>query len=413
MKKTLRWLVGNLGLILLSLALAVMVWAVAVEEENPTRERRYPSAIPVTIPELPEGMIAYGQIDVQVYVTLRAPESVWSSLQPQNIHATVDLTGLEAGTHQVPIQVVVDQTPVRVQRVEPAAATISLEPMLQVTVPVSVQVEGATALGYIGRVPVVDPSTVTVSGPTSLVTRVVAALTRVSLDGERADVEGEFDLEPVGADGGAVPDVVVSPTHVTVRLPVEQLSGFRDLALRAVLAGQVAPGYRISSVTVEPPVVTVFGSPETIAEIPGYLETAPLILDGAQTDVEVRLPLVAPEGVSLLMQEPVVTVQVLVVPLEGSLTLQRPVEIQGLAPGITATVAPQSVEVILSGPLPVLEELAEEDVRVIVDLFELSPGIHSVEPRVVVVPTDVLEESVLPATVQVEIAGSLTPSPGR
>ena len=129
--------------------------------------------------------------------------------------------------------------------------------------------------------------------------------------------------------------------------------------------------------------------------------------------MEVRLPLVAPEGVSLLMQEPVVTVQVMVVPLEGSVTLQRPVEIQGLAPGITATVAPQSVEVILSGPLPVLEELAEEDVRVIVDLFELSPGIHSVEPRVVVVPTDVLEESVLPATVQVEIAGSLTPSPGR
>ncbi|HID88835.1 MAG TPA: hypothetical protein EYP52_03895 [Anaerolineae bacterium] len=107
-----------------------------------------------------------------------------------------------------------------------------------------------------------------------------------------------------------------------------------------------------------------------------------------------------------------VTVQVSVVPLEGSLTVERKVEIQGLEPGFTATVAPDVVEVILSGPLPVLEQLTEEDVRVLVDLLGLNPGIHSLEPEVVA-PPDVKTETVIPSSVQVEITLLATPTSER
>jgi len=415
MRGTLRWLVGNLGLILLSLVLAMLVWIAAVEQGNPTSERRYSSPIPVTISDPPEGIVAYGQTDVHVFVTLRAPESVWNGLQPEDIHAMVDLSGLGEGTHRLAIRVQVDQRPVMVRRVEPEAITVHLEPAKETAVPVNVRIEGDTALGYVARLPVVSPLTVTVSGPASLVDQVVQAVAYVSVEGGRADVEGEFGLEPHDDGGTVVPYVVLSPPLVTVRVPIEQLSGFRDLVVTALLEGQVAPGYRISSVKVDPPVVTVYGTPETIAQIPGYLETTPLSVEGAQDDLEVRLALVAPEGVSLLMEEPVVTVQVTIVPLEGSVTVQRPVEIQGLAQGMTATVAPDMVEVILSGPLPALEQLREEDVMVIIDLFGLSPGSHSVEPRVVVavVPSEEIDTSVLPASVQVEIAVLATSTPER
>ena len=94
------------------------------------------------------------------------------------------------------------------------------------------------------------------------------------------------------------------------------------------------------------------------------------------------------------------------------MTVRRPVEIQGLAPGLTATVAPEEVEVILNGPLPVLEELRPEDVRVLVDLFGLNAGRYSLEPQVVVTPQGVVVGAVLPATVQVEISLPVTPTPG-
>ncbi|MBC7226243.1 MAG: hypothetical protein H5T61_03315 [Thermoflexales bacterium] len=412
MRKALRWLWSNLGLILFSLALSILIWATAVEQENPTLEQTFPSAIPVSLTNPPEGMIAYGQTDARVSVVLRAPQSVWKALRPEDIRASVNLSGLKPGTHSLPVQVQVALGPVQVRRVEPATLLVYLEKITQAEVPVRVRLEGNTPLGYIARPPETDVLTVTVSGPESLVAQVVEAQAVVSVEGRRADVDGEFDLKPYDGQGKEVPYITLAPSRITVHVAVEQLSGFRDLAVTARLTGQVASGYRISGITVEPPVVTVYGAPEVISQIPGYLETAPLDLENTKESLEVRLPLVTPEGVSLLMKEPVVTVRVTVVPIEGSMTVRRPVEVQGLAPGLTATVAPEEVEVILNGPLPVLEELRPEDVRVLVDLFGLNAGRYSLEPQVVVTPQGVVVGAVLPATVQVEISLPVTPTPG-
>ncbi len=413
MRNALRWLWSNLGLILLSLFLSTLIWATAVEQENPTLEQAFPSAIPVSLINTPAGMIAYGQTDARVSIVLRAPQSVWKALRPEDIRAFVNLSGLKPGTHNLPVQVQVGLGPVQIRRVEPSILVVYLEPMAQAEVLVRVRLEGNTPLGYIARPPESETLTVTVSGPASLVAQVVEARAVVSVEGRRADVDGEFDLRPYDAQGKEVPYITLTPSRINIHITVEQLSGFRDLAVTARLTGQVASGYRISGITVDPPIVTVYGAPEVISQIPGYLETVPLDLENTKESLEVRLPLVAPEGVSLLMKEPVVVVRVTVVPIEGSMTVRRPVEVQGLTPGLTATVAPEEVEVILNGPLPVLEKLRPEDVRVLVDLFGLTPGQYSREPQVVVTPPGVTVGAILPATVQVEISLPVTPTPER
>lgn len=413
MRRALRWLWSNLGLLILSLALSLLIWATAVEQENPTIEQPFPSTIPVSLTSPPEGMVAYGQTDARVSVMLRAPKSVWSSLRAEDIRAFVDLKGLGPGTHYLPVQIQVNLKPSQVRRVEPATLPVHLEQLEEAEVPVRVRLEGNTPIGYVARPPETRELTAIIRGPASLVSQVVEAGAVVSVEGRRADVDSEFDLKPYDAQGKVVPYVTLTPSRITVHVPVEQLSGFRDLAVTVRLTGRVAPGYRISSVTVDPQVVTVYGAPETIVGIPGYLETKPLDLDNTPENMEVRLPLKTPEGVSLLMPEPVVTVRVTVVPIEGSATFRRPVEIQGLAPGLTATVAPEEVDVILNGPLPVLEELRPEDVRVLVDVFGLGVGRYSVEPQVVIAPPGLTVGAVLPTTVQVEIMLPVTPTPGR
>ena len=70
------------------------------------------------------------------------------------------------------------------------------------------------------------------------------------------------------------------------------------------------------------------------------------------------------------------------------------------------------VEVILSGPLPLLDTLEPDDVRVVLDLFGLTAGTHQIEPQIVV-PEGVTAQSINPATVQVEIFVAQTPAPGR
>jgi len=66
----------------------------------------------------------------------------------------------------------------------------------------------------------------------------------------------------------------------------------------------------------------------------------------------------------------------------------------------------------LSGPLPLLETLATDDVRVILDLFGLGPGTHRVEPQVVV-PEGTTAQNILPPTIQVEIVAVPPTLPNR
>jgi hypothetical protein len=73
------------------------------------------------------------------------------------------------------------------------------------------------------------------------------------------------------------------------------------------------------------------------------------------------------------------------------------------------TVSLEEVEVIVSGPLPRLELLGPEEVRVLLDLTGLLPGSHLVEPTVVV-PEGIVEEGVIPEAIEVLIESLITPT---
>jgi YbbR domain-containing protein len=73
------------------------------------------------------------------------------------------------------------------------------------------------------------------------------------------------------------------------------------------------------------------------------------------------------------------------------------------------------VDVIVSGPLPLLDTLTRQDVRVTVDLSGLEAGTHQVIAKVEVLIADVVVESILPNTIEVVITPgampTLTPMP--
>jgi hypothetical protein len=52
--------------------------------------------------------------------------------------------------------------------------------------------------------------------------------------------------------------VTVSPEPIHVTLPVIQQGGYRDVAVKVTIVGRVASGYRLTDLSVFPPVVTVF-----------------------------------------------------------------------------------------------------------------------------------------------------------
>jgi YbbR domain-containing protein len=84
-----------------------------------------------------------------------------------------------------------------------------------------------------------------------------------------------------------------------------------------------------------------------------------------------------------------------------------------LPEGLAAQVLPETIDVIISGPLPVLDALTPQDVIVNVDVSGLSPGTHQLALKWEVLVSNVLVESILPSTVEVIlfVPGTPTPTP--
>ncbi|HDQ70793.1 MAG TPA: hypothetical protein ENN19_01710 [Chloroflexi bacterium] len=410
MKNGPRWIAQNSALILLALALGALVWIVALEREDPTVEDVYPQSLPVSLSGLAEGMTVVGTFDEYVRIVVRAPQSVWNNLDPDDFLVIADLADLEAGIHQAPVQVSLDRPPSRVISVEPRQVTVELERQIERLVPVQVYVEGKPALGYIAREANVTPTHVTIVGPSSYVPRVLEAAVWISVQGANVSIDDEFPIQLLDEEGDPVPNISAQVKQVQVQVPIELHAYYRPLVVKVILEGEFAAGYRITNITVDPPSVTVFGSPNVLNALPGYIETEPINLEGAQADIVVRPALDVPESVSVVMErQPVVRISI--EPLQSSRTIVVTPRTQGLEPNFAAKISPETVEIILSGPLPMLESISPaEDVRVVLDLFDRARGTYQIEPEVIV-PEGVTTQSILPSTLQVEIFSKLTPTP--
>jgi len=408
----LRAFLRNLTSLLLSLALAVTIWVVALNEEDPFEEKVFSDSIPVTIDNLPADMMIVSNAPPLVEVQVRAPASVWAALRAEQLHVVADLTNAASGVVTIPLTSAIDAKNARITALTPAEISLALETIVTRTVPVRVEVAGDPAVGYRAGPPVISAISAALSGPASVADSVSELVARVNLNGTKESLNESLTLIPLNADGGTVSGVTVTPSVVTVNIRVEQLGGFRDVAVKAVIEGRAAPGYSMSNLDITPLVVTLFSAdPKQVGNLPGFVETQPLDISNAKENIEARLNLALPEGVSLVGEQSVL-VQVSITAIETSTTVQRELEIQGLGPGLVAQPSPNVVDVILSGPLPTLDALLPTDVRVVINVLNLEPGIHQVRPEVIVLPERVTVQTVLPATIEVLIvrADLITPT---
>jgi YbbR domain-containing protein len=408
-----RRFAANVRTFLLALALGLSVWVSAVTAADPDEVRIYPATIPLEIIGNDPSLIITSDIPPEVEITLRAPRSVWEQLTAldNSVQATLDLSGLDTGEHQVDIQIRVLLRPYQIVLANPETVTVILEPSATRTLPLELTLSGIPAIGYQAGEATIDPTEVVISGPESIVNQAVSARVFVNLDGARENIEQSNVIQVVNENNAIIRGLTVTPESVQVKVPVSQQGGFRDVAVKVVVTGQITAGYRLENISVFPPVVTVYSSDsELVNSLPGILETQPLELQDANEDITTRLALNLPENVTLVGAQ-TVQVTVGISPIQTSLTLlNQPINVIGLTEGLSVQAFPQTVDVIISGPLPVLDALTPQDVIVTVDVTGLELGTHQLVPAVDVLVGNVLVESILPGTIEVVISPPITPT---
>jgi YbbR domain-containing protein len=403
--KPFRWLGKNLGNLALALLLAVVIWYSAIVATDPSEDREYPLPVDIEFVGQDPSLIMVNKVPLQAQMVIRAPRSIWSQLEnnPEYVRAWVDLTGLVPGVYTLTVRTQVQLMPNQVTEVDPKELMVALEPLLVEEYPVELVTIGEPTLGYSKGSSRIEPTDVTVSGPSSIMNRVSTVRAEFDISGLSETVTKDLPLKVLDEDGDTILGVVINPEFVSLTQNIVLLGGYRNVVVKVMTTGQVAEGYWLTNIAVAPPNVTVFSAnPQLVEQLPGFVETQPVDLDGLNDDVDYRLTLNLPEGIELAGEESVL-VRLSIAALEGSLPITLPIEVVGLPPDFEALSSPNQVDLLLKGPLPVLNNLKPGGIRVSVDLSGYEPGTYQVTPVVDLLPYGVQVASMLPESVEITI----------
>jgi YbbR domain-containing protein len=154
----------------------------------------------------------------------------------------------------------------------------------------------------------------------------------------------------------------------------------------------------------------VQGDPAVIEAMQPYVETQTIDLTNLTDDLIVDVTLDLPPGVLLVGEQTVTVLISIAAQLSSRTVLDISVEPVGLNEDLSVVLSPATVDVILTGPIVLLDNLdPQQSLRVTVDLADRGPGIYQIDPQVEVLVEDVLVESVLPLVIQAQVTLSQGP----
>ena len=404
--KLLRKFLNFLPTLLTALVLAIIVWVSSVTASDPNQIITYETPIQLEIlGQNPDLVITHQEVE-GVTVTLKAPRSVHAKLanDPGLISANINLSGLEAGDHILTPEVMVDLRPVQVVEVAPASVDLSLEKVASRTLPISLVQTGTLPVGYQTRNARLSQSEAKLVGPESLVKTVVEVAATINVTELTNSISRTLDLKPLNEAGEVVEGVVLSPNRVDVSLDVEQLVGYRNVFIKIVTSGSVAQGYHLTSIVVNPPTLTVYAeNPDLVRGMPAFIETEPVNLNGAQQSFESRVGLQLQEGIVVIGDQSVLVSVGVEAIYNSTQILGVPVNAINLAGGLQAVLSPQTVDVYISGPMNLLENIGTSSVQVTLDLTGLTEGTYQLAPNVELDRPELRLDSTLPGLIEVVI----------
>ncbi len=394
--------------LIVSLLLSLVVWVSSVTTQDPVVEKAFMLPVPIELIGQSDGITVTSTLPASVSVQVRAPQSVWSQgLNVQgSVRAIADLSGLQPGTYTVPIQVQVDPQPSRLISHSPKELTLTLDRLATKEMPIVLVKRGSLMQGYQSGSSQLSRTQVNVSAVESVLSRVDEIRAMIDLTGVTSEIKRNVQLIAVDANDAVVTGVTILPEQVAVTIPVYEQFGYRNVAVSVPVSSQVAVGYRLTGLKVDPPSIRVYSTdPSTSDQIPGFIETEPLDLTNASQDITTSLKLRLPENVMVVGDVTTVNVTAGVAAIESSVTLTDvPVEITGLSQGLQASLSPEKVTVIISGPVSVLDLLKPTDVQVQVNLADKGSGSYQVKPVINLLVDKLKSEAVIPETVEAVIS---------
>ena len=408
MRHAVAFVFRNWPLKLAAILLASLLYAGLIVSAS---AETFQGRIPIQLLNQPPDTFVLGNLDDVTSVRYLAIGTDRPQITSSSFTVTVDLAGAVAvpGAPSVSFLVDVRSVDPAIQVIDfaPSRVAIRLDPLVTREVPVTVDL-GTVPPGLDVRKPVVSQDPVTVSGPETSVRLVAAAEARVRIDPSGLDVNGTVSLLPVDARGEVVDGVDVQPSTVRVTIQIGSQLATKTLPVSPVVTGTPASSVEIASVEVQPALVTVEGEADALAGLVS-INTRPVAISRATTDVETAVGLDLPDGVAALGVDQV-RVTITIRPRTGTRTFEAGVEVVNGGPDLAYRPAIDRVLLTVGGTLEALDAVDPTRIAARLDVAGLRPGTALV-PVTARLPAGVTLVSASPLEVTVTVMPMATPAP--
>ena len=282
------------------------MWLIVVNVDDPVITKTY-TGIPVEILNADaitqEGKCfeVLGGTD-SITVVLSAKRSVLDDMSRDYIKATADMkeyTFLDT----VPIYVKATRYADKIESITTRTESmkVSMENLVNHTVPLSVRTEGSPLDGFILSSALPKVTTLNISGPESKVNNVFSAVADLSVEGLSADESFMVPITLLDADGGKINDTRLTPEMTSVSVNVV-IWGTKEIPITCTTSGVPADGYSATGTIITDPASVVITGRSAYLDsmasinIPGDL----ISIAGASENVEktVNLKTLLPSGIS-------------------------------------------------------------------------------------------------------------------
>lgn len=375
------WLTDNIGMKLLSVVLAIALWTLVVySDDTITRSRTVEDLTPILTGQttLSANYLALVTNPLEeldgVSVELEVPQAQYSRVNSNNVRVRLDLANVRStGTQLVPFTVT--STYGTVKNVYPSSVEVDIEALDSRSVPMNAAITGK-ADNYWYNVKSLNPSTITVSGASSIVQNITKARVTVDVSDMTESDTRAYPFQLMDYKGLEVPQELVTRTSSSVSATVE-IYPTKELQVNSdledVFSGSIAEGYEVESVEVSPDTIVVAAEQELLDELTS-LAVVPIEADQVNRSFTVRTSIPTLQGVRHYSTEQVyVTVNI----REREATVafsDLPVTLLNIPGDLVLADDPDAVSVQVSGPYSLISDLTRDMLQITADLSGAEEG---------------------------------------
>ena len=389
---------SNAFLLIVSFLAALLTWGALVAADGTLMREKTMTNVPVSVSGetslRTRGYIVMDDIKTLlpgIKMNVEVTQSNYSRVTGSSFNPHIDLTDV-TGAGENELEVSFGTTAYgRVISCEPKSIKVNVERYVTRRVPVLLLTYGQTPDGLYMDSAKSDPSSLSISGPQSIVSTIARVVARADLSQMSAERMSDRIAVPIELQTTAGDVVVSDKVQVTNQsvmtdtvvveielLPVKDI----PLALDAFVTGKPAEGYELYAVEAAQTYLPVSAKPEVLDALEYLTTDNPMNIDGATQDVAGMIRLKRPTGIENGVPYDVsVTAKIREKEIERTFRSVN-VEVMGADDAMNVVLEKKQLTVQVGGGYGFVSGLEKDAIRLYVDAAGLAPCKHTLPVQI-------------------------------